>query len=263
MIDASNHKEALPRSRSAAKAVGSMHYFTGKPCKHGHMTARTTSSGGCMECVRQRKAVERTERPDAVRLRRRRNRENNIDAERKKDRERSRERRASNPEKLKEYLSNWRVRNIEKERARGREKYRRKMASDPEAIRKSGRLQDEKRRSTPKGRLENAISAGVHRGLKKGAKAGRSTFVLLGYTVDDLRDHLDKLLADGMTWENYGEWHVDHKIPRSAFNYTSPDDFDFKRCWSLKNLQPLWAADNIRKHAKTPAGFQPSLAFAA
>jgi hypothetical protein len=65
-----------------------------------------------------------------------------------------------------------------------------------------------------------------------------------------------------MTWDNYGEWHIDHIIPISAFNFNSPEDFDFKRCWALKNLRPIWAHDNLIKQARLSSPFQPGLAMA-
>ena len=61
--------------------------------------------------------------------------------------------------------------------------------------------------------------------------------------------HLEGLFQPRMSWNNYGKkgWEVDHIIPLSRFDYSFPDDSQFKECWSLKNLQPLWAADNLRK----------------
>ncbi|OKP79784.1 hypothetical protein BTE77_06750 [Ensifer adhaerens] len=59
--------------------------------------------------------------------------------------------------------------------------------------------------------------------------------------------HLEAQFTDGMTWDNYGEWHVDHIIPLAAHNYETTDDIDFKRAWAMSNLQPLWAIDNHRK----------------
>ena len=53
-----------------------------------------------------------------------------------------------------------------------------------------------------------------------------------------------------MTWDNYGEWHVDHIIPKSFFQFNSIDDVEFKMCWRLENLQPLWGKDNIRKNGR-------------
>jgi hypothetical protein len=53
-----------------------------------------------------------------------------------------------------------------------------------------------------------------------------------------------------MTWDNYGEWHVDHKIPMTSFNFETTDDREFKLCWCLDNLQPLWGPDNLSKGTK-------------
>ena len=79
-------------------------------------------------------------------------------------------------------------------------------------------------------------------------------FELMGYTVEDLKIHLESKFTQGMTWENIGEWHIDHIIPESYFNYKSVNDDDFKKCWSLENLQPLWAKDNIMKSNKIVGG---------
>jgi hypothetical protein len=57
-----------------------------------------------------------------------------------------------------------------------------------------------------------------------------------------------------MTWMNYGEWHIDHILPIDSFNFQSYEDYQFKECWSLENLQPLWAIDNIRKGNKIITG---------
>jgi hypothetical protein len=81
------------------------------------------------------------------------------------------------------------------------------------------------------------------------------------YTIDQLKTHLEKLFKLGMTWENYGRggWNIDHIIPIKAFNFTAPSDTDFKKCWSLNNLQPLWEIENIIKKDRLIKPFQPSL----
>jgi hypothetical protein len=73
---------------------------------------------------------------------------------------------------------------------------------------------------------------------------------ILKYSPNDLIDHLERQFTDGMTWENYGKWHVDHIQPISSFNINEIGDEEFIKCWSLKNLQPLWGEDNIRKSNK-------------
>lgn len=128
-------------------------------------------------------------------------------------------------------------------------------------MREINRREDAKRRSAPEGRLDDAVSRGVHRGLTKGLKAGRKWLDLLGFDVIELMAHLEKKFKTGMKWENYGVggWEIDHVVPRSAFNYSSPDDIDFKKCWSLSNLQPMWASENRSKKDKLKSHFQPSL----
>lgn len=74
--------------------------------------------------------------------------------------------------------------------------------------------------------------------------------ILVGYTLNDLVKHLESKFQPGMTWDNYGEWHVDHIVPVSSFNIHELGDIEFKKCWCLENLQPLWAKDNIKKSNK-------------
>jgi len=74
--------------------------------------------------------------------------------------------------------------------------------------------------------------------------------VLLGYSMGELRHHLERQFTDGMGWDNYGQWHVDHIIPVSSFSFGSYDEDEFKSCWALTNLRPLWAIENITKSNK-------------
>ena len=104
------------------------------------------------------------------------------------------------------------------------------------------------------------MSSGIRCAIR-GAKAGRHWETLVGYTVKDLIKHLQKRFVDGMTWDNYGNWHIDHIIPQSAFHFTTTEDIDFKRCWALSNLQPLWEHDNLAKGTRITKSFQPSLKF--
>ena len=75
-------------------------------------------------------------------------------------------------------------------------------------------------------------------------------FDILKYTPEELISHLEKQFTDSMTWENYGEWHVDHRMPISSFFFESVDDDSFMKCWSLDNLQPMWGKENITKGDK-------------
>lgn len=122
--------------------------------------------------------------------------------------------------------------------------------------------QRSKAKTDPMFRLNRSIASQVHRALK-GAKQYRRWVDLAGYSIEDLRKHLEKQFQDGMTWENYGRngWHVDHKIPRSVFNYTKPEHPDFKKAWAMSNLQPMWAGENLSKGNTLEKPFQPTLAL--
>ncbi len=75
--------------------------------------------------------------------------------------------------------------------------------------------------------------------------------VILGYTYEQLRDHLQALFMDGMTWENYGAWEIDHICPVSYFIRTGVTDPSVVN--ALSNLQPLWKAENVRKRDRVTA----------
>lgn len=101
----------------------------------------------------------------------------------------------------------------------------------------------------PAQRVSRRIKTLIYYSLK-GNKNGRHWEGLVGYTVEELMAHLEAQFKPGMTWDNYGEWHIDHIRPIASFNFTSPDDPEFRECWALENLQPLWAKENQQKGAK-------------
>jgi hypothetical protein len=120
---------------------------------------------------------------------------------------------------------------------------------NPDKIKALQKKMNAKRRGTITGKLHSNISKLIWETLK-GVKNNKTWVSLVGYNTEELKTHLEKQFKDGMTWENYGKWHIDHKRPIHSFNFINQDDDDFKQCWSLSNLQPLWAKDNIRKGAK-------------
>jgi len=95
-------------------------------------------------------------------------------------------------------------------------------------------------------KIRLAMSSRMYYSLRK-AKGNCHWEEFVDYTINELKQHLESLFKPGMSWDNYGEWEIDHVIPVSAFNYKSPTDISFKQCWSLNNLQPLWMHDNRTK----------------
>lgn len=71
-------------------------------------------------------------------------------------------------------------------------------------------------------------------------------------TLQEIKEHLEKNFLPGMSWDNYGKngWELDHIISIAFFRFKSTNDVEFKYCWSLDNLQPLWRKDNIKKGDK-------------
>jgi hypothetical protein len=88
------------------------------------------------------------------------------------------------------------------------------------------------------------------RHILHGTGSHQPTLDLLGCNRQEYRDHLESQFTDGMSWDNYGEWQVDHIIPVSAFDQNKLDERAI--CWHYSNTQPLWAEDNMAKGSKLP-----------
>jgi hypothetical protein len=116
-------------------------------------------------------------------------------------------------------------------------------------------------RQTIPGRLSSNISNAIRTSLR-GEKHGCHWESMVGFTLRELKIRLERQFLPGMSWDNRDEWDIDHIIPISAFNFRSMKDIDFRRCWNVRNLRPLWKSENLSKGAKLSSPFQPSLAIA-
>ena len=111
-------------------------------------------------------------------------------------------------------------------------------------------------------RLKCAISANINFYLRHNgySKNNKSTLKYLPYSIQDLKNHLEKQFEPWMNWANYGKynikswndndpstwtWQIDHIIPHSTFKYKSIQDIQFIECWSLNNLRPLNSKQNF------------------
>jgi hypothetical protein len=84
----------------------------------------------------------------------------------------------------------------------------------------------------------------LYEAIKEKVKSAR-TKELIGCTTEELKIHIENQFTDGMNWNNYGKWHIDHIIPCASFDFSKQENQFI--CFNYKNLQPLWAIDNIRK----------------
>ena len=136
----------------------------------------------------------------------------------------------NNREHLRNYHKKWRTDNIEKHRENKRNYEKRRKSEDPTY------------------KLICNFRTAIYTVLKEQNLTKRDHyFDMLGYTQGVLIEQLEKQFKDGITWKNYGEWHVDHKRPISSFKLTDVYDEEFQKCWSLDNLQPMLGKENISK----------------
>ena len=138
-----------------------------------------------------------------------------------------------NREYLNTYHQKWREKNIDRHRKNKRNYERTRKANDPLY------------------KLISNFRTAIYQVLKENnVEKNGHYFDILKYTPEELISHLEKQFKDGMTWDNYGEWHVDHIKAISLHNIKEIGDEEFMKCWSLNNLQPMWGQENIRKSNK-------------
>jgi hypothetical protein len=134
----------------------------------------------------------------------------------------------NNKEHRKQYLKEYREKNIDKIRKTKRDYERNRKVRDPLY------------------KLINNFRTAIYQVLKENnINKNGHYFDILKYTPDQLISHLENNFSENMTWDNYGEWHVDHIKPISSFIILEIGDKEFMKCWSLDNLQPLWGDENI------------------
>lgn len=107
------------------------------------------------------------------------------------------------------------------------------------------KLKDREWESIPKNKIARRLRARIRASLNGRIKKVDFTEKLLGIKFEDLKIHLEQMFLPGMSWDNYGKWHLDHIIPCNYFNLE--DESHQRICFNYRNLQPLWEGDNISK----------------
>ena len=115
-------------------------------------------------------------------------------------------------------------------------------------------------KNEPTFKIRKLVSGSILQSLlsHKSYKNG-SILKFLPYSIQELKEHLEKQFEPWMSWSNWGKynsltwdnnnsttwtWQIDHIVPHSIFQYSSMEDDSFKRCWALDNLRPLSAKQN-------------------
>jgi len=142
-----------------------------------------------------------------------------------------------------EYNNGWREKNQKRIKERNKE-YRKTHKQERNAQLK------ERRKIDTAFNINASMSTAIRESLKDG-KNGDHWEALVDYDLEELMAHLKSKFTDGMNWDNYGwgkdKWNIDHVIAKCHFNITSRYCQDFKDCWALDNLQPLWQIRNFEK----------------
>ena len=184
---------------------------------------------------------------------------NNLNKEKRKkqkkewyDKNRKKERMVKSEEDCKkyhkEYSKKWYLEN--KEEVDKRNKLNKEL--NKESYSKTTNLRYVNRYKTDENfKLAKTIRQRIREVIKNrnGSKAYK-TMELLGCSIQEAKEHLEKQFKEGMTWENHSfhGWHIDHIIPCVSFDLTDPEQQ--KKCFHYTNLQPLWASENMSKGAK-------------
>lgn len=123
------------------------------------------------------------------------------------------------------------------------ERFQTRYRNDPEF--RLGQLLRNYRRKAARGRYGERLRSAL-----KNATNSKRLAKVFGFSLADLRAHLERQFTKGMSWErfNAGEIHIDHRRPLASFDLEDPEQF--RAAWALTNLQPLWKGENLSKGAR-------------
>ena len=206
---------------------GEKKYFTGKPCKHGHIAERYTKDGNCIVC----RASQYSRDFDKVSKRQK------VRRSKPEVKEKNKKTGQIYSQKNKTKLSKGKAKWVDNNRERHNNNY--------------NAWQKKKYRTDENFKMMKILRSRLTSALKGNIKAG-PTMKLIGCTIEELWLHIESLFEPGMTKENNGNgdgfWHLDHKMPCFSFDLSKLEQQ--KKCFHYKNLQPLWSNDNLKKAAK-------------
>ena len=149
--------------------------------------------------------------------------------------------RINNIESLKEYRKKYYWNNREHQRKKTIEW----RENNKERVRELRiKYKKDRLKTDPLFKLTTAIRKTIYISFKRqGWNKNSKTQKILGCDFPRFKSHIEELFQEGMSFDNYGEWHYDHIIPLS----TATCEDDLIKLNHYTNIQPLWAEDNLRK----------------
>jgi hypothetical protein len=231
--------DMTPMTRAQAREGGADRYFTGKSCSNGHVSPRYTANAMCVQCSEMHRGKPRERKPlteeqkERARLKSREYHAANRDAVLAKMSERNAKYYQANKERIKAQTAEYQRANAEARNSYKSAWQTRRSKEDPEF--RAVQL------------MRKLVARSMDRAKRKRGEHER-TVQMLGYTNAEFVAHIERLFEAGMSWENHGEWHVDHIRPLSTFDLR--DSEQIRLANSLHNLQPLWRKKNLTKSDK-------------
>lgn len=93
-------------------------------------------------------------------------------------------------------------------------------------------------------KLGRKISGFILKALKRNGYTKKSrAYEILGCSFEEFKFYIELQFQEGMTWENHGDWHLDHKIPISW----ADSELRIYELNHYTNFQPLWSQENLKK----------------
>jgi hypothetical protein len=210
----------------------------------------------CKECERNRSKNFNKENPEKRKLISKKWRDNN----KEKQKETAKKYLEKNPHmvssvRLKKYRENpeflkkekerrklYYQNNIEKERESRKQYYYKNKKTERK---KNNEWKKNNLKNNPLERIKKNIRDRIREFLT-GENKSKRTFDIIGLDKEKFKSYIENKFTEGMTWENYGQWHLDHVKPL----YLSENEEDLIKLNHYTNLQPLWAEDNLKKNRK-------------
>lgn len=149
-----------------------------------------------------------------------------------------------------EKVKRWKMENPEKSKEHASIYWSRWAKANPEKVKDAER----KYQAKPENKVVRNLRRRVRAIIKGRGYSATAIIKGIGCTRSELIAHIESQFEPGMTWDNYGHWHIDHIVPLASGKC---DCFDttvanLSRLNHYTNLQPLWAEDNIRKSDVLP-----------
>lgn len=218
-------------SRKEAIEKGLKVYFTGKPCKYGHVSERRVNDRGCLECGKEHREQKKEYFKEYYQQNKeqiKESRKEYYQQNKEQIKEYGREYRGQNKEKIKEDQREYKEQNKEKINEYNRNRY----ATDDNF----------KTLILCRSMLQRTLKA-------TNSTKDTRTKEMLGYCNKQLKESIESKFLAGMSWDNYGDWHIDHIYP--VIRYIKDGIEDPSIINALDNLIPMWAEHNMEKGERT------------